>query len=204
MFVRTTYATGDPAKLDPAVRALTTDGKQQLFQEPGFRGAGLFVDREVGKLMTGTWWQDEEALRASADRMGELRARMLTDFASTVTVDTWEAAVASRPASVGEGARFRLVRLSFAPAEADTLAGTFENDVLPRLRDMRGFLGGSLLVDRTGGRGVVGALYADRDSLAASRGPVAALRGQATAKARATVQSVEEFEVVMVEAVAPS
>ncbi|MGA5422857.1 hypothetical protein [Streptomyces lavendulocolor] len=200
MFVRTTYATGDPAALDGAVRALTTDGRAQLVAEPGFRGAGMFVDREVGKLMTGTWWDDEEALRASADRMSEVRARMLSGFAATTTVDTWEAAVATRPEAVGEDARFRLTRVEFAPADADALVDAYESGVLPALRAMHGFLGGSLLLDRAAGRGMVGAVYADRDSLAASRGPVAALRGAATSRARATVRSVEEFDVVLLEA----
>lgn len=204
MFVRTTYATGDPAKLDQAVRALTTDGREQLVKEPGFRGAGVFVDREVGKLLTGTWWEDEEALRASADRMGELRARMLSEFAATMTVDNWEAAVAARPESVGEDACFRLTRLQFAPSDAGLLVDAFENDVLPRLQAVRGFLGGSLLLDRPGGRATVGAVYADRESLTASRGPVAAVRGEASRKGRSTVQSVEEFQVVMLETRPPS
>ncbi|MFF8847154.1 antibiotic biosynthesis monooxygenase [Streptomyces sp. NPDC015127] len=197
MFVRTTYATGDPAKLDQAVQALTTEGRQRLVEEPGFRGAGLFVDRELGKLLTGTWWEDEEAMRASADRMGQVRARALSSFAATVTVDTWEAAVAARPESADEDARFRLTRLDFAPSDADSLIDAFENGVLPKLRTVPGFLGGSLLIDRAAGRAAVGAVYADRDSLAASRGPVAALRGEATSQAQATVQAVEEFQVAM-------
>ncbi|MFF9869778.1 hypothetical protein ACF1G0_31015 [Streptomyces sp. NPDC013953] len=204
MFVRTTYATGDPATLDQAVQALTTEGRERLEEEAGFRGAGLFVDRELGKLMTGTWWADEEALRAGAERMAELRSRMLAPFATTVTVDNWEAAVASRPESAGEGACFRLVRMEFAPSDADLLVDAFRNGALPRLQAMQGFLGGSLLIDRAGGRGAVGALYADRDSLAASRAPVAALRGDATSKARATVRSLEEFEVAMLVVRRPS
>ncbi|WP_336319535.1 hypothetical protein [Streptomyces lavendofoliae] len=204
MFVRTTYATGDPAKLDGAVRALTTEGREQLFGQPGFRGAGLFVDREVGKLMTGTWWDDEDALRASAERMGEVRARMLAGFAATVTVDVWEAAVATRPEAAGGGARFRMTRMDVAPSDADALVDAYENGALPRLRAMNGFLGGSLLLDRAGGRATVGAIYADQDSLAASRGHSAAVRGEATSRTRATVRSVEEFEVVMVESRPPS
>ncbi|MFF8288462.1 antibiotic biosynthesis monooxygenase [Streptomyces sp. NPDC016309] len=204
MFVRTTYATGEPAKLDGAVGALTTEGRQQLAQEPGYRGVGVFVDREVGKLVIGTWWEDEEALRASADRMSEVRARMLAGFAATVTVDSWEAAVVTRPESAGEGARFRMVRMEVAPSDADSLVDSYEHGALPRLRAMPGFLGGSLLLDRVGGRATVGALYADQESLAASRGPVAAVRGEATARARTTVRSLEEFEVVMVEARPPS
>ncbi|MBT2368767.1 antibiotic biosynthesis monooxygenase [Streptomyces sp. ISL-10] len=204
MFVRTTYATGDPATLDEAVQALTTEGRRQLAGEPGFRGAGMFADRELGKLVTGTWWEDEAAMRASADRMEKVRAQVLSSFATTVTVDNWEAAVAARAESVPEGARFRLVRLDLAPSDADSLVDAFENGVLPRLRTMTGFLGGSLLVDRAAGRGAVGTLYADKDSLAASRSPVAALRGEATSRARATLRSLEEFEVVMVESPPPS
>ncbi|MFP1628948.1 hypothetical protein ACLB9X_28095 [Streptomyces sp. 5K101] len=204
MFVRTTYATGDPAALDGAVQALTTEGRQRLVAEPGFRGAGMFVDRALGKLLTGTWWEDEAALRASADRMAQVRAEVLASFATTVTVDNWKAAVAARAESVPEGARFRLTRLDFAPPDADSLADAFENDVLPRLRNLSGFLGGSLLIDRAAGRGAVGTVYADQDSIAASRGPVAAMRGEATRKARASLVSLEEFEVVMVESPPPS
>jgi hypothetical protein len=164
----------------------------------------LFVDRELGKLVTGTWWEDEAALRASADRMGKVRSQVLSSFATTVTVDNWEAPIAVRAESVPEGARFRLVRLDFAPSDADSLVDAFENGVLPRLRALPGFLAASLLVDRAAGRGTVGTIYADRDSLAASRSPVAVMRGEATSKARATVRSLEEFEVVMVESRPPS
>ncbi|MEU7282829.1 antibiotic biosynthesis monooxygenase [Streptomyces sp. NPDC045431] len=204
MFVRTTYATGDPAKLDEAVRRMTTEGRQPLEREPGFRGAGLFVDREVGKLLTGTWWDDEEALRASAERMGELRTEMLAPFATTMTVDTWEAAVATRPESVGEGARFRMIRMQFDPSRADLLVDAFENGALPKLQEMPGFQGGALLLDRAAGEAQVGAIYADQESFASSRGPVAVLRGQAASKTGARVRSVEEFEAVMVMALPPS
>ncbi|QGV79167.1 hypothetical protein [Streptomyces ficellus] len=205
MFVRTTYATGDPAKLDGAVRALTTEGREQLAAEPGYRGAGLFMDRETGKLMTGTWWEDEEALRGSADRMSEVRARMLSGFAATVTVDNWEAVVGARPEGPpGEDARFRLTRLEFAPADAGLLVDAFQNDALPRLRGLPGYLGGSLLIDRSGGRAMAGAIHADGDALAASRGPAAEVRGAATGKARATVRALEEFRVAMLETRPPS
>ncbi|MDN3293340.1 hypothetical protein QWM81_04605 [Streptomyces ficellus] len=203
MFVRTTYATGDPAALDDAVRKITTEGRDPLVQQPGFRGLGLFVDRELGKLLTKTWWQDEESLRASAERVRELRARMLSPFATTMAVDNWEAAAATRPEPVGEGACFRLTRVEFDPSQTDLVVDAFKKDVLPRLQAMRGYLGGSLLIDRARGRGTVGAIYADRDSLVASRGPVAKLRGEAAATGQATVRSIEEFDVVTVEPVKP-
>ena len=54
MYIRTMYVTGDPARIDEAVDGLTTEGQKMLSTQQGFRGLGLFVDREVGKLLIGT------------------------------------------------------------------------------------------------------------------------------------------------------
>ncbi|MGG8407949.1 hypothetical protein ACM614_15650, partial [Streptomyces sp. 12297] len=78
---------------------------------------------------------------------------------------------------------------------------TFRDTALPKVQKVPGLAGISLLVDRDRGRAAVGALYTDRDALVASRGAVAAIRGEATAKARMTTSSVEEFEVIIATAV---
>ncbi|MGW7196944.1 antibiotic biosynthesis monooxygenase [Streptomyces chryseus] len=197
MYVRTTYATGDPARLDGVAEAVSTEGRRLLSEEPGYRGMGLFVDRELGKLLVGSWWEDEESLRASDDHLRERRAELLAPFAGTVATDHWEAAVVSPPESLGPRAGFRLVRLEFDPADTDLLVETFREAALPGLRKIPGFAGVSLLVDRAGGRASVGAFYADREALAASRGAVAAVREKATAQARVTTRSIEEFEVLV-------
>ncbi|WP_274564612.1 hypothetical protein [Streptomyces spiramyceticus] len=204
MYVRTIYATGDPAELDGAVEALSTEGRRLLSEQPGYRGMGLFVDRELGKLVAGTWWEDEKAEQASDDRLRERRAELLAPFARTVAVDTWEAAVARRPAALGSGAWFRLLRLEFEPSDADLLVDTFEKTGLPKLETIRGFEGASLLIDRAKGRATVGALWTDHNTLAASRAAVAGIRGEATAKARVITRSLEEFEVVFVAPVSPA
>jgi len=63
MFVRTLCATGDPAELDGAIEALSTEGRRLLSEQPGFRGFGLVVDRELGKLATATWWEARSPVR---------------------------------------------------------------------------------------------------------------------------------------------
>lgn len=204
MYVRTTYATGDPAKLDSVVDAIGSEGRRLLSEQPGYRGMGLFVDRELGKLLVGSWWEDEASREASDERLRERRAELISPFTKSVATDNWEAAVASRPEELKPGAGFRLIRLEFEPPDADLLVETFRNAVLPKLHGIPGFAGTSLLIDRAKGRASVGAFYTDRDALVASRSAAAAVRAEATARARVITRSIEEFEVVLVDVVKPA
>ncbi|MEU3687283.1 antibiotic biosynthesis monooxygenase [Streptomyces narbonensis] len=201
MYVRSIYATGDPAELGGVTEALRTDGRALLSAQPGFRGMGLFADRELGKLLVGSWWEDEASRQASYEKLSKQRVEMMAPFAQTVTVDNWEAPIARRAEELGPGAGFRLVRMDVEPSDIDPLVDMFRDTSLPKVQKIPGLAGISLLVDRDRGRAAVGALYTDRDALVASRGAVAAIRGEATAKARVTTSSLEEFEVILATAV---
>ncbi|MEU6257955.1 hypothetical protein [Streptomyces sp. NPDC047043] len=196
MFVRTVYATGDPAKIDTAIRALNSQGRELLEERPGYRGAGIFVDRALGKLLAVSWWESEEARRNSDEVMRERRGVLLEPFAATTSVENYEAAVFHPVRKPEAGGGLRLTRLEFDPADADLLADTFRTSVVPRLEGLPGLARTSLLVDRERGRGLVGAMFVDRESLAASRSAQAAARHEGAAKAHVTVVGLEEFEVV--------
>ncbi|MFC9927952.1 hypothetical protein [Streptomyces sp. NPDC127190] len=200
MFVRTIYATGDPAKLDTAVRALNTSGRELLEERPGYRGSGVFVDREIGKLLVSSWWDTEAERHNSDEVMSERRAMLLEPFASTYAVENYEAVVVHsvQPPRVGGGLRH--TRLVFDPLDADLLGDTFRAAVVPRLDALPGLARVSLLIDRDRGTGSVGALFLDRASLVASRAGQAAARHEASAKAHVTVVGLEEFEVVHADA----
>ncbi|MFE3163915.1 hypothetical protein [Streptomyces sp. NPDC059224] len=196
MFVRTVYVTGDPARIDAAVRALNSEGRSLLEERPGYRGAGVFVDRELGKLLAVSWWGSEEARRNSDQVMRERRGPMLEPFAGTVTVENYEVAVfrSAQPPRVGGGVR--TTRVEFDPSDADLFVETFRASAIPRLETLPGFARCALFVDRELGRGLAGVLFVDRASMAASRGCQAAARRQDVAKAHVTVIALEEFEVV--------
>ena len=196
MFVRTVYATGDPAKVDTAIRALNSQGRDLLEERPGYRGAGIFVDRELGKLFTASWWESEESRRNSDEVMRERRATLLEPFAATTAVENYEAAVFHQVRQAEAGGGLRITRLEFDPMDADLLAETFRASVVPRLDTLSGLARAVLLIDRERGRGLVGSTFTDRGSLAASRGPQAAARHEGAAKAHVTVIGLEEFEVV--------
>ncbi|WP_405867555.1 MULTISPECIES: hypothetical protein [unclassified Streptomyces] len=196
MFVRTVYTTGDPAKIDTAIRALNSQGRELLEERPGYRGAGIFVDRELGKVLGVSWWESEKARRNSDEIMRERRGAMLEPFAATTSVENYEAVVFHQVRQPEARGGLRITRLEFDPADVDLLAETFRASVVPRLETLPGLARTSLLVDRERGRGLVGALFTDRQSLVASRGVQAAARHEGAAKAHVTVTSLEEFEIV--------
>ncbi|MEU3336567.1 hypothetical protein ACWCQ1_11065 [Streptomyces sp. NPDC002144] len=196
MFVRTVYVTGDPAQVDTAIRALNSQGRDLLEERPGYRGSGVFVDRELGKLLAVSWWQTEEARRNSDEVMRERRGSLLEPFAATTAVDNYEALVFHQVRQPAQGGGLRLTRLELDPTDADLLADTFRASVVPRLETLPGLARASLLVDRQRGRGLVGALFTDRGSLVASRAAQAAARHEGAAKAHVTVTGLEEFEIV--------
>ncbi|MER6221351.1 hypothetical protein ABT189_12335 [Streptomyces sp900105755] len=196
MFVRAVYVTGDPAKLEAAVRALNSEGRELLEERPEYRGAGVFIDRELGKLLAVSWWGTEAARRNSDQVMRERRRPMLEPFAGTVAVENYEVAVhhAVRPPRIGGG--LRSTRVEFDPADTDLFAETFRASAVPRLEGLPGFAQCSLFVDRERGRGMAGSLFVDRASMAASRAGQAEARRADAAKARVTVVGLEEFEVL--------
>ncbi|MCL8015495.1 hypothetical protein [Streptomyces sp. AS02] len=196
MFVRAIYTTGDPTKIDTAIRALNTEGRDLLEDRPGYRGASVFVDRTLGKLLAASWWETEEARHNSDEVLRERRAAMLEPFLGTLAVDNYEALVFHQVRQPQAGGGLRVTRLEFDPRDTDLLADTFRASVIPRLETLQGLARASLLVDRERGRGLVGVVFVDQTTLAASRAGQAAARHEGAAKAHVTVIGLEEFEVV--------
>lgn len=197
MFVRTLYITADPAEVGSALDTITKAVPGMFADQSGFQGFGLFADRTLGKIITGSWWESEQALKDSDDKLRERRMEMLEPLISTLAMANLEAVAYSRPASASSGG-FRLQRMMFDPAQADRLKETFQETGLPRFQAIDGFQGASLLMDRTHGMASVGVIYRDMDALAASRGAQAEIRKAAYQRMQGVAQliSLEEFEVV--------
>ncbi|WP_030743064.1 hypothetical protein [Streptomyces sp. NRRL S-31] len=196
MFVRAVYATGDPALLDTALRSLNSEGRDLLEERPGYRGASVFVDRELGKLLAVSWWETEEARRNSDEVMRERRTGLLEPFAGTVAVANYEVAVFHQIAHPRQGGGLRATRLEFDPRDADLVVDAFRATVVPRAESLPGLSRATLVLDRERGVAVAGLLFADRAALAASRAAMAAVRHEASAKAHVDVVGLEEFEVI--------
>ncbi|RKE18039.1 hypothetical protein [Streptomyces sp. TLI_171] len=198
MFVRTVYVTGDPALLEDTLDALRGESVKLLSAQPGYRGYGLFANRELGTLTMGSWWDTTDHEEASDTALAERRDTLLVPFASTVAVDRWEAVAAETGPAVENGG-FRLVRFAYDPAKLDGLVRGFTEQGLPEVRKIDGFVGTAMLIDRHKKIGTVGAIFADRQAFEASRGPQAAIRSGVTKEAGSIVYGLEEFDVVLLD-----
>lgn len=201
MFVRLIYVTGDPLRIDDAITAVTKQGPEMLREQSGYRGVAVLADRELGKLVVGSYWDDAQAAQRSDEVLRERRAQLLAPFAASMSVELYEIAVAHQARQPGAGAATRVLRLEFDDA-ADERIAAFRG-TLDKLDGIPGFCRASYFVDRQRGRAVVAMTYADRDTLAGSRSSGAALRAeinrQATKRAAET-RSLEELDVVLFEA----
>ena len=203
MYVRTLYITTDPADVDRATEAIAKAVPGMLYDQQGYQGFGMFADRKVGKVLTGSWWDSEQAMKHSDDQLRDRRNEMLAPLVSTVATASLEAVSFSRPASASSGG-FRLQRMVFDPSQAEQIVETFNTMGLPRLKDLAGFQGASLLMDRKRGMASVGVVFEDMESMAASAGPQAAIRKAAYAQLPGVqLIALEELEVVDLEVPTP-
>jgi heme-degrading monooxygenase HmoA len=60
-------------KIDDAVAALEGGGLDQIKQNEGFKGMTVLADRGSGKSLAITFWESEDALNASEEKVKEAR-----------------------------------------------------------------------------------------------------------------------------------
>lgn len=199
LYVRTTYAVGDPARIGAALDAIGREAPGLLRGRAGFRRFGLFADRTLGKLLMGSWWETEDARAESDAGLRDRRSELLAPFATTVTTEAWEAVSYTAAPQIAPGGAMRMGRLEFAPADAAAFVDAFTSVGRPNLEAIDGLVGSTLFMDAPAGRAMVGTLFRDPAALAASRGPQAAARGETLQRVNASLVSMEEYELVAVE-----
>jgi heme-degrading monooxygenase HmoA len=88
MFARvSSYSTDDTAKLVDGFERATGP----LEEMAGFTGAYFLVDREGGRAMSITLWENEEALSAGVEKANELRRDATSGGAASIeSVDHYE------------------------------------------------------------------------------------------------------------------
>ena len=64
---RFTYIQGDPAKIDEAIEQVKRDVVPILEGADGFKGFTLHVDRSSGSAVGVSYWETEEAMKASEE-----------------------------------------------------------------------------------------------------------------------------------------
>ncbi len=89
----------------------------------------------------------------------------------------------------------RTTTVTANPAVADQGIAQVRDETWPAVREMQGFLGLSMLVDRESGRSIVATAWETEEALAVSREKVLGLRDRAVEMMQAEPPSVQEWEI---------
>jgi heme-degrading monooxygenase HmoA len=182
----------DVSRIDELVETVR-DRQSSGAEIPDALGMYMLIDRSAGKMLGVSIFESAEALRAAEpifDRMGDeipedLRGRRLS-------VDAYEVVIHE----VAEGANAaRMSILKGDPARIDDGIRTAVEDVLPEIREIDGWKGVLMLVNRSSGDAKVITLWESTDALAASESTADAMRRRTAEAAGETIAGVERYEV---------
>jgi quinol monooxygenase YgiN len=163
----------------------------------GCIGLSLLADRESGRCIATTAWEDMAAMQASADQVRPLRARAAKAFNASTSVDEWHIAALHRDHRSGEGACVRATWLKARPDQFDQALQFYKATVLPEIEQLDGFCSTSLMSDRATGRAVVSTTYDSQDAMERNRDQARSLRTALLRDLGADQLDVGEFELAI-------
>ena len=197
MHARSTTFRDRPAALESGIALVRDELMPALLDLPGCSGLSMLVDRGSGTCIVTTAWDDEAALRGSADVVAQLRRRAAEHFGARPSVQAWEIALLHRAHATGAGARARVTWMRMPRRLVDAHAHDFRALLLPRAEVLPGFCSASLLVDRLTGRGALAVVYDSAEALAASRDAAAELRADVVRRTSSELLDVAELDVAL-------
>jgi len=198
VYARTTTVEAMPSSVDAGIAYVRDAVMSKLETLDGHIGLSLLADRVSGRCITTSAWESEEAMRASADAVKEVRTRAAEIFGGgPMTVDEWEIASLHREHDAGAGACVRATWVRVDPDQIDAGIDMFKTTVLPALEELEGLCSASLMVDRATGRAVSSAAYASAEAMRSNEAQLTRLRDSASAEASAQVLDERDFELVI-------
>ena len=197
MHARSTTFRDRPEALDAGIALVRDEAMPALLELPGCVGLSMLVDRSSGTCIVTTAWEDERALRASADLVLPIRRRGEQQFGARPTVHTWQIGLLHRAHATGEGARARVTWMRMPRRLVDSHLDAFRTVLLPQAELLPGFCSASLLVDRLTGRAALAVVYDGDASLRASRQAAAELRADVVRRLSSELLDVAELDVAL-------
>jgi heme-degrading monooxygenase HmoA len=197
VYARTTTIEATPSSLDAGIAYVRDEVMPLLDGLEGYVGLSLLADRSSGRCITTSAWESEDAMRASAAAVADVRSRAAEIFGGgSPTVEEWEIAVLHRDHDAGEGA---CVRVTWANVDRDQIDAGIEvfKAALPAMQEIEGHCSASLLVNRSSGRGVSSVAYESADAIERNRAEMDRLRGSVSEEAAARITEEHDFELVI-------
>jgi heme-degrading monooxygenase HmoA len=189
VYARSSTFQGRPDNIDEGIAFVKNEVVPMLDQIEGCRGLSMLIDRESGQCIVTSSWENDEAMRASDERLRPMRDRGRDILGGSMQVDEWEIAVMHRTHH-GE-----CCRVSWLQGDPDALMETFRVGVLPELEQIPGFCSASLLINRSNGLVCATTAWETRDAMEASRSSADDIRSRAASDTGGEIVDVHEFDL---------
>ncbi|MGY1741129.1 MULTISPECIES: antibiotic biosynthesis monooxygenase [unclassified Blastococcus] len=197
MYARSTTIRGSTAAIDAGIAFMREEAMPTVLEMPGCIGLSLLCDRDTGRCIATSAWQDEAAMRASEAQVHPLRQRLVGAFGGEPEVAEWEIAVLHREHAMHDSGAARLIWGQVEGTGMDRFVDAYKRTLMPRIEDLPGFCSLSLFVDRGNDRVVGTVTFDDREHLDRSREPARAMREEFTGSIGARVLEVAEMDVAL-------
>jgi hypothetical protein len=200
MYGRVTRIEGTQAEINEGVRNFEQNVARPARDIPGNVGIVLMVNPEEGKGIGITYWADKKVLEASAEAMKQVRETSTKSSGVRVaSVETGEVLSMERSGEPHPHTFIRLNTLQGKPEKIEATLATYEKDVLPLLKSLKGFRAAILSANAESGKIWVSSVWETAQDREASETRVLDLRRSTATTAGAADVMVEKFETVHVE-----
>ncbi len=197
VYARSTTIQAQPSLLNMGVAHMREVVLPALQQIDGCLGMSLLVDRESARCVATSAWENQDAMRASAERVWPIRSRAVKIFGGSAVVDQWDIAMLHRDHRSGLGACVRATWLKARPERFDQALDFYKLAVLPAVEEFDGFCSASLMIDRASARAVVSVTYDSREAMERSSEAARSLRTAILRDLGIDQDDVGEFELAI-------
>lgn len=197
MYARSTTFAARPECIDAGIAVFRDEVMPALEDMAGWVGLSLLTDRESGRCILTTAWENSAAMHSSAEQVRPLRDRAAEVLGATDSVDEWEIAAVHRDHRSGEGACVRATWLKVRPDQFDRAVEFYKTSVLPEIEQLDGFCSTSMMTDRESGRAVVSTTYDSTEAMERSRDAARSLRTALLRDLGADQADVGEFDLAI-------
>nr|WP_194946036.1 hypothetical protein [Mycolicibacterium malmesburyense]CRL74396.1 hypothetical protein CPGR_03134 [Mycolicibacterium malmesburyense] len=197
MYARSTTVQAQPSAINEGIAFIRSEVMPALEAMDGYIGLSLLVDRESGHCIATSAWESDDALRASAERAGELRTRAADVFGGEATADQWRIGAMHRDHRSADGACVRVTWLRVPREHIARSIEFYKSDVLPALEELDGFCSASYMINPDSGRAVSSATFDSHDAMTGNRERATELRNTRTREMGADIVDVGEFDLAV-------
>jgi heme-degrading monooxygenase HmoA len=198
MYARVLTFTG-VQDFDAAVRFLEGTALSTVRSQHGYKGMSASADRSNGVLGLLSQWETAADREASESALTKTREDAKGQFATGLTVETFEerAVEVRRPPEVGSA--LMVTRIRMDPAGVDEIIDFFQREIAPKIAESPGFRALRNMVNPETGKGMVGTAWDDQQAMEAIAEAAMARRPDAERRG-VTFEETSYREIVFIDA----